>query len=399
MKAPGFMGTLVLLLLAGMFIPNLGIFSPIYVQAKGPELTRELKKLEKEGKLTVRALRAWNQLPERFMQLALDLRNHDLDILGADQAGVEELALQAGKDDRLAEYAQDLKALADYMADMVPAEPKALAEAETVVSKPAEPAVSLPPDGVPGWILTKVDKVSGQTKDSRTNTYNFTLDENQAVDRSHIRQSGSGYSRQVNLAFDFSWTQPPAFAFKEDTWQGQMAVTDKENTVEYLKGNHHAPSSKPHKYKVLDPQGFFVAGLRFHPGAGYRMRGQPPVTGESQFMLMTEAGEIRLDQKHSPHQFSADYGQVQDPALNRYLNQKGKQLAAVTHRPDMPYSFRCVNATYVNAYAFPGGSIATTRGILLELENEAELDALLGHEIAHVNARHTAARMSQAITR
>jgi predicted Zn-dependent protease len=122
-----------------------------------------------------------------------------------------------------------------------------------------------------------------------------------------------------------------------------------------------------------------------------------PVTGESQFMLMTEAGEIGLDQKHSPHQFSADYGQVQDSALNRYLNQKGKQLAAITHRPHMPYSFRCVNATYVNAYAFPGGSIATTRGILLELENEAELDALLGHEMAHVNARHTAARMSQAI--
>ncbi len=243
MKAPGFMGTLALLLLSCMLIPYFGIFSPLYVQAKGPELTQELKKLEKEGKLTVRALRAWDQLPERFMQLALDLRRHDLDILGVDQAGVEKLALQAGKDDRLAEYAQDLKALADYMADIVPAEPKALAEAETVVSKPAEPAVSLPPDGVPGWILTKVDKVSGQTKDSRTNTYSFTLDENKAVDRSHLRQSGSGYSRQVNLAFDFSWAQPPAFAFKEDTWQGQIDVTDKENTVEYLKGS--APEKDP----------------------------------------------------------------------------------------------------------------------------------------------------------
>jgi hypothetical protein len=63
----------------------------------------------------------------------------------------------------------------------------------------------------------------------------------------------------------------------------------------------------------------------------------------------------------------------------------------------MPYSFRCVNATYVNAYAFPGGSIAVTRGILLKLENEAELAALVGHELGHVNARHTASQMSKGM--
>jgi predicted Zn-dependent protease len=61
----------------------------------------------------------------------------------------------------------------------------------------------------------------------------------------------------------------------------------------------------------------------------------------------------------------------------------------------MPYSFRVVNATYVNAYAFPGGSIAATRGIMLTLENEAELAALLGHELGHVNARHSAEQMSK----
>jgi predicted Zn-dependent protease len=60
----------------------------------------------------------------------------------------------------------------------------------------------------------------------------------------------------------------------------------------------------------------------------------------------------------------------------------------------MPYSFQCVNATYINAYAFPGGSIAATRGILLSLKSEAELAALLGHELGHVNARHTARQMS-----
>jgi predicted Zn-dependent protease len=63
----------------------------------------------------------------------------------------------------------------------------------------------------------------------------------------------------------------------------------------------------------------------------------------------------------------------------------------------LPYSFRGVNAAYVNAYAFPGGSIAATRGILLALDNEAELAALLGHELGHVNARHTAQQMSKAL--
>ena len=62
----------------------------------------------------------------------------------------------------------------------------------------------------------------------------------------------------------------------------------------------------------------------------------------------------------------------------------------------MPYNFNGVNAAYVNAYAFPGGSIAATRGILLKIDNEAELDALLGHELGHVNARHTAQQMSKA---
>jgi predicted Zn-dependent protease len=120
-----------------------------------------------------------------------------------------------------------------------------------------------------------------------------------------------------------------------------------------------------------------------------------PVTGKRQLMLMSRAEEIELDKSYSPHQFSADYGKTQDDDLNRYLSQIGNDLAALSHRPDMPYSFHAVNATYVNAYAFPGGSIAVTRGILLNLGNEGELAALLGHEIGHVNARHTAQRMTK----
>ena len=121
-----------------------------------------------------------------------------------------------------------------------------------------------------------------------------------------------------------------------------------------------------------------------------------PVTGKSQFMIMDERQEIAIDRQHVPHQLSADYGIVQNRALEDYVQATGRRIAASTHRSHMPYQFHCVNANYVNAYAFPGGTIACTRGILLELENEAALAALLGHELGHVNARHTAAIMSRA---
>ncbi|SKA83671.1 Putative Zn-dependent protease, contains TPR repeats [Paucidesulfovibrio gracilis DSM 16080] len=122
-----------------------------------------------------------------------------------------------------------------------------------------------------------------------------------------------------------------------------------------------------------------------------------PVTGQSQLMFHSKEDEIAMDQNASPHQFSNDYGPVQDAALNNYVDSLGKKMGRLSHRPDMPYNYRVLNATYVNAYAFPGGSIATTRGILLELEDEAELAALIGHENGHVNARHTSASRSKGL--
>ena len=120
-----------------------------------------------------------------------------------------------------------------------------------------------------------------------------------------------------------------------------------------------------------------------------------PVTGKKQFMLVSEDTEIQIDKQYAPLQISTDYGEVQDSQLNRYVSQVGNKMAATSHRSHMPYSFRVVNATYVNAYAFPGGTIAATRGIMLSLDNEAELAALLGHELGHVNARHAAEQMSK----
>jgi predicted Zn-dependent protease len=122
-----------------------------------------------------------------------------------------------------------------------------------------------------------------------------------------------------------------------------------------------------------------------------------PVTGQSVLVGMTEAQELSTDRQQSPHQFSADYGAVQSEGANRYLSGVGHQLAGVSHRPDMPYSFRAVNANHVNAYAFPGGSIAVTRGMVVEMENESELAGLMGHEVGHVAARHAAEQAGKTL--
>ncbi len=119
-----------------------------------------------------------------------------------------------------------------------------------------------------------------------------------------------------------------------------------------------------------------------------------PVAGRQEIMMVSRRQEIAIDKSQSVFQFSADYGITQDQKINNYLGTVGRRLLPHVHRPGMPYNFHCVNAVYINAYAFPGGSIAATRGILLKLENEAQLASLLGHELGHVNARHTAEQIT-----
>ena len=142
---------------------------------------------------------------------------------------------------------------------------------------------------------------------------------------------------------------------------------------------------------------FFALAGAGVAGAGLCGCASDPVTGKSTLMLMSESQEIGIDRGQSRHQFSRDYGASQDAALNAYVSEVGRDLARVSHRPGMPYSFRAVNAPYVNAYAFPGGSIAATRGILLKLRDESELSALLGHEVGHVAARHAAEQQSKGM--
>ncbi len=122
-----------------------------------------------------------------------------------------------------------------------------------------------------------------------------------------------------------------------------------------------------------------------------------PVTGERILVGMSREQEIAIDRAQAPHQFSQDMGAVQDAGLNAYVTEVGQRLQGGVQRPDMPYSYRVLNANYVNAYTFPGGAMGVTRGIMADLKDEAELAALLGHELGHVNARHSAQRQGQSL--
>ncbi len=122
-----------------------------------------------------------------------------------------------------------------------------------------------------------------------------------------------------------------------------------------------------------------------------------PVTGRRQLMFISTSDEIAIDRQHAPHQFSADFGAIQDVRLQQYLQEVTDHLGAHVHRTNMPYATTGLYASYVNGYTFPAGTIGLTRGILAELEDEAALAALIGHEMGHVNARHAARRMTSQV--
>ena len=114
-----------------------------------------------------------------------------------------------------------------------------------------------------------------------------------------------------------------------------------------------------------------------------------PATGRREVMLMSEADEIQLGRK-SDTQVREQMGLVQDANLQKYVSTVGARLARSAHRPSLPWTFAVVDEQAVNAFALPGGFIYLTRGILPFLRDEAELAGVLGHEIGHVDARHSA---------
>jgi predicted Zn-dependent protease len=120
-----------------------------------------------------------------------------------------------------------------------------------------------------------------------------------------------------------------------------------------------------------------------------------PATGTKEFSLMSESQEIALGQQMDV-QVRQEMGLYNDPELQRYVEHVGLRLARASERPNLPWHFAIVDEPAVNAFALPGGYIYLTRGMLPFLDNEAQLAGVLGHEIGHVTARHSAQQYTKA---
>jgi len=119
-----------------------------------------------------------------------------------------------------------------------------------------------------------------------------------------------------------------------------------------------------------------------------------PVTGKRELSLVSEGQEIQMGQQYA-QQVKQEMGVYPDSGIQRYVRTIGLRLAKASERPSIPWDFTVMDDPQVNAFALPGGPIFITRGILTHMNSEAELASVIGHEIGHVTARHSA----QQITR
>lgn len=120
-----------------------------------------------------------------------------------------------------------------------------------------------------------------------------------------------------------------------------------------------------------------------------------PATGERQLALISESQEVAMG-READAELVTGGDLLEDPELEAYVSRIGRRLAAASERPDLPWTFRILDDPAVNAFALPGGFVYLTRGILTHFVNEAQLAAVLGHEIGHVTARHHVSQASRA---
>lgn len=121
-----------------------------------------------------------------------------------------------------------------------------------------------------------------------------------------------------------------------------------------------------------------------------------PVTGKQDFVMMSEAQELALGRQAS-EQVAQQMSMLTDPKWQAYVQRIGEQLASQSHRSNIPYQFRVVDSADINAFALPGGHVYINRGLLIYLNSEAQMAAVLGHEVGHVTARHGVRQQSMAM--
>lgn len=121
-----------------------------------------------------------------------------------------------------------------------------------------------------------------------------------------------------------------------------------------------------------------------------------PASKGSDFVLMSENDELALGQQMAAQVAKQLPLLPSDDPLVKYVDKVGQRVAATSDRPELFYRFHVVDDGTINAFALPGGYIYVHRGLLTHFNSEAELAAVLGHEIGHVTARHAVQRYTQA---
>lgn len=119
-----------------------------------------------------------------------------------------------------------------------------------------------------------------------------------------------------------------------------------------------------------------------------------PVTGKKDFMMISEEQEIALGKQYH-QEVLREFKLYDDPQVQAYVTRLGEELAEKSHRNNLYYHFFVVDSPVVNAFALPGGYIYISRGILAYMNTQAELAGVLGHELGHVTARHSAKAISK----
>ena len=120
-----------------------------------------------------------------------------------------------------------------------------------------------------------------------------------------------------------------------------------------------------------------------------------PATGKRQISFVSTSQEATMGRESDPA-IIEQYGLYGDSTKQRYVDSVGQKLASVSHLPTLGWHFRLLDSPVVNAFAIPGGYIYITRGIMVYLNSEAQLAGVLGHEIGHVTARHSAQQITRS---
>ena len=124
-----------------------------------------------------------------------------------------------------------------------------------------------------------------------------------------------------------------------------------------------------------------------------------PSTGRSQLILVTSEDVTSMGERATPQVLAEFGGEVESPELRAYVEGVGRRLAATVEPAyaDIEWRFYVLDSEVVNAFAMPGGRVFVTRDLLSRFDNEAQVAAVLGHEMGHVTARHVDERLSQAV--